>query len=380
VLKKIIKKKRILFLFSNTGSGHLVSAHAIQKELEQQNQYDYEFKNIDFVGENSKFWNIFAVGYTPMIRYVPFVWGLLYKILMPDISLFFLEKSAALCISKGLEKDLKDFDPHLIVSVHPLVNHLITTILRKKKLDIPFVVVVTDPVTFHKSWLGCKRYIRIADKTSAAIVATKEGYERALNFGFPKEKLNLIGLPVRPEFYANKVPVRQNKKFTVLIMGGGEGAGKIYHILQALLRNKFSGRVIVICGNNDRLKNRLEKMRKKYESIDLIVKGYCPNIKNYMDESNILVTKAGPGTIAEAMSRELPIIVFYCVPGQEIGNADFIKTRNIGYVIKSPKLIALKIVELIEKPEELEKIRLNIRSIKPLGATKDIVKKISEYL
>lgn len=108
-----------------------------------------------------------------------------------------LEKAAAMFMSKKIAATISDFAPDVIVFVHPLCNHLTTTILQKSEKKTPFVVVVTDPVTFHKSWLGYNRFINIANETAAAIVATDKGYERATKYGFPKEKLHLMGLPLR---------------------------------------------------------------------------------------------------------------------------------------------------------------------------------------
>lgn len=98
-----------------------------------------------------------------------------------------------------------------------------------------------------------------------------------------------------------------------------------------------------------------------------------------MDKSDLLVTKARPGTIAEAISRELPIIVYYWVPGQEVGNTQYIKENKIGYVIKNTKAIVEKINLLNAERTRIDQIRKNIKKIQTPTATYEIARKIISY-
>ena len=49
-----------------------------------------------------------------------------------------------------------------------------------------------------------------------------------------------------------------------------------------------------------------------------------------MAASNLLVTKAGPGTIAEAMILGLPLVLSTFLPGQESGNVPFVVDGGFG--------------------------------------------------
>ena len=73
--------------------------------------------------------------------------------------------------------------------------------------------------------------------------------------------------------------------------------------------------LVVICGHNIQTGNAL-RARKWPDSVRVVVKGFCENIDEYMAASDCLVTKAGPGTIAEAMIQGLPCVLSSFLPGQ----------------------------------------------------------------
>jgi len=90
-----------------------------------------------------------------------------------------------------------------------------------------------------------------------------------------------------------------------------------------------------------------------------------------MSLSDILVTKAGPVTIMEAISKELPIIITGFIPGQEEGNVEYVKSCNLGYVINKKSEIVDIIRRVINNGSELESIKASLRkSKKVLGAQK----------
>ncbi|KAF6137901.1 hypothetical protein GIB67_014030 [Kingdonia uniflora] len=131
---------------------------------------------------------------------------------------------------------------------------------------------------------------------------------------------------------------------TVLLMGGGEGMGPIEATARALGNTLFDkelgepiGQILVICGRNKKLANRLRAINWK---IPVQVKGFVTKIEECMGASDCIITKAGPGTIAEAMIRGLPIILNDYIAGQEVGNVPYVVENGFGKYSKSPKNIA----------------------------------------
>ena len=289
-----------------------------------------------------------------------------------------LEKIAKPLILKELTKLIKEKKPNVIVSVHPLVNHLTVQALKELNKKIPFIVMVMDPVTIHRAW--------VTPDPDLYIFATKEAKEFAIEYGLPSYKGKVIGLPVDPKFTKNQ----QNKKilrekegldpnlFTILIMGGGEGAGGIHKIVQAINYSKIKGQLIVIAGRNKKLKEKLEKETSKTR-IPTKIYGFTDHVPKIMAQSDIIITKGGPGAIAEAIAISIPMIITSWLPGQEEGNIQFVKENNLGYIQKDPEKIVKTIKEL-QIPSSYTKIVNNIKRRKNKNAVFDIAANIAHYL
>ncbi|PIS30602.1 hypothetical protein COT42_02565 [Candidatus Saganbacteria bacterium CG08_land_8_20_14_0_20_45_16] len=366
---KKITKKKILYLYSDTGGGHRASANAIMNAVEQLRGSQIEQEKIDVFCECSKFLNVFARLYGPVINYSPKMWGLLYYWLDDKRKLSQLEKIAGPLILPELTRMIKQKKPDVIVSVHPMVNHLTLKALKASKLDIPFVLVITDPVTLHRAW--------IVPGVDECLVATDQAKQLAIKYGMPAAKIRVLGLPIHPKF-ALRQPAKKNKLFTILLMGGGEGIGKMGEIVEALRQSNIKAKLIVIAGRNKKLEKKLKTVAKS-SALPTEIYGFTDKVPEIMAESDIIITKAGPGTIAEAMAMNLPIIITDWLPGQEEGNVEFVVKENIGRVSREPD----KVVEIVKEfmvPARLAELKQNIKRVSRPQAALGIAREIFSYL
>jgi 1,2-diacylglycerol 3-beta-galactosyltransferase len=370
--------KKILYLYSDTGGGHRASANALIKAVEKVSNDHVNQKMVDVFAECSGFLNIFAKLYSPVIRYAPKLWGFLWYTLDSESKLKKLEKMATPFVLKDLKKLILREKPDVIVSVHPMLNHITKRAMKETRTDVPFIIVVTDPVTFHRSW--------IFPDADAVIVATEAAAEKAREYGMPEEKIKVLGLPIDPRFSlkdsekaALRVKVHHlTPKFTVLMMGGGEGSGNMRKIVKALDEAKLDIQLIVISGRNKKLERQLREEAKKF-SFPAQVLGFTDQVPELMMESDLIITKAGPGSIAEALAMNLPMIITSWLPGQEEGNVDFVKRKNLGRICKNPKEIAKIVKELQENRSEFEKIKSNIAKERRPHAAFAIAKEILDF-
>jgi 1,2-diacylglycerol 3-beta-galactosyltransferase len=60
----------------------------------------------------------------------------------------------------------------------------------------------------------------------------------------------------------------------------------------------------------------------------MTILGFRNDVPELMRAADLLVTKAGPGTLAEASVAEVPVVVYDYVPGQERGNLDWVRTNG----------------------------------------------------
>jgi 1,2-diacylglycerol 3-beta-galactosyltransferase len=71
-----------------------------------------------------------------------------------------------------------------------------------------------------------------------------------------------------------------------------------------------------------------------------VIEGFVHNMADWMAACDCIVTKAGPGTIAEALARGLPILLSGYLKGQEEGNVPYVLSHGVGVYCKVPQQIA----------------------------------------
>lgn len=365
-------KKKMLILMSDTGGGHRASAEALGQALQDQYPGRVDVNIMDIWTEHGKFPFNKSV---PVYRFLakrPLLWRAFYSYgLFPPTKLFTELDSQRLCY-KNFKQAIEAADPDFVVSVHPLCQLMPISIVKEmnrlrapSKPRIPFVTVVTDLGSAHSCWFD-----RRAD---AVYVPSEEVRAIALRNHIPASRILMKGLPIRPAFWRPSVLPRsairrslgipQDSK-TVLLMGGGDGVGGLGSIASEITNKlralKFKSNLIVVCGKNKKIQEELTQklvvspnapvntkssaaqgtagpssmshiriinritaacrgdqvLNSNNNNVGVIVKGFVHNVDELMTASDLLVTKAGPGTIAEAMTRGLPMILSSYLPGQ----------------------------------------------------------------
>ena len=163
-------------------------------------------------------------------------------------------------------------------------------------------------------------------------------------------------------------------KFTVLFMGGGEGGGNIYEFISELNKGNLDIQLIIITGRNHLLKKKLEDNSSKFK-FPMKIFGFTDQVADIMGASDLIITKAGPGTIIEAVSKSLPIILTSFLPGQEEGNVEYVLTMQLGDMVKDRKGI-VQAVQNIMQPENYKRRVSALRKENKPNAVYDIAKLI----
>jgi predicted glycosyltransferase len=138
------------------------------------------------------------------------------------------------------------------------------------------------------------------------------------------------------------------------VVGGGEGVGKVYKIARAIAKAHLNAQIVLVAGRNKRLRRRLEKVTWE---IPTTVFGFVTNMPELMGASDVIVTKAGPGTISEALITGLPILLSGFIPGQEEGNVEYVIDRGVGTWAEKPQLIASTLARWLQ-PENKTLIQM----------------------
>lgn len=135
--------------------------------------------------------------------------------------------------------------------------------------------------------------------------------------------------------------------------------------------------LIIVCGRNQRLKANLELC--PWENPTRIY-GFTREMPDFMRAADFIVTKAGPGTIAEALNAELPIILYSKLPGQEDGNVTFVKEEGAGAWAPNPQEVVRTLTRWISRPAERQEVIANCRRAGKPEAARTIAHIIGEKL
>ena len=329
---------KILIISSDTGGGHRSAAAAIvagvQKFLEGES---YAVRVVKAVEESHhltarlvRLYNWLLQNRQHWMKY--FYWFI--NRLRPETREFFHKR----CI--GYVSDLFErWCPHVVVSVHPLTQHIFARVLKELKLSehIPLVSVVTDPCYgFWRGW-AC-------DDVSLYLVASDEARQQLVDYGVAPEKIKISGMPVHPKFsYPGEEAAQAARralgldpdKFTVFVNAGWAGGGNIPQIFRELIHGELDVQAIFLAGKNEDLRMVAESLASQ-AAFPIKVIGYSDEVEKLMSAANVMISKLGGLTTFEAFACRLPIIADVITEPmpQEAGAANMIENRGAGVLLK----------------------------------------------
>lgn len=369
--------KRILFLISDTGGGHRSAAKAITAALDEihttpdGDPVHFEHR-IDDVAAHCTFpLSQLGPAYSAALRFAPPIYGALFHATNGRRRFRSVVRFCEPLYRERLRELFIAYKPDVIVSVHPLLNHAALRARADAHMTAPVITVITDLGRVHEGWL--------IPEADAVVVPAREVYQRAVQRGVPEERLRLLGHPIHPKFEdvtATKAELRRKlglpvDKTIALLMAGGEGGGKLLPTTLAIAKSKIPLHLIVVTGRNTALRTKLEEIAPALK-MPMTILGFREDVPELMRASDLLVTKAGPGTIAEASVAELPVVVYDFVPGQEEGNLDYVRKNGIGVVALNTRDVVRSIRRMVVNFDRLQTMRIQQSKIAPHGSSRRI--------
>lgn len=371
--------KRVLVLMSDTGGGHRASAEALKAGFEETFGNEYRIDICDIWSLHTPWpFNQLPKSYSFMVKY-GFIWRFSFTLSNPRFVHVPLTTAAAAVVGRRVSEALDHYQPDLVVSVHPLMQHVPVRILRQRiahgmQDPINFATVVTDLTTCHNTW-----FYPLVDR---CYVATEESRRQALSLGLAPAQIRMFGLPIRPDF-SRSFPSKQwlrkelgmlTDKPAVLLVGGGEGMGPVEKTVDSVAKEIGADcQLVVVCGRNQRLVDRLSA--KAYPpGMHVLIKGFVTNMAELMSASDVIITKAGPGTISEALICGLPMVLNAFVPCQEESNIPYVTENKVGVFESRPDRVARVIKGWLSRGgAELAEMSRRARALGKPGALFDIV-------
>lgn len=350
--------KKVLLISASAGAGHVVAARAVEHSLYALKRPDLGVVPIDLLHFSTALYKmIYHDIYLYMAAKQPQLYGYIFdasdKIKRnnrPD----FLWRWMDSLNSRKFINYMLDNPWDAVVSTHFLSTQLVADLKRKRKLAAPLVTVTTD-YGLHSYWYtqDCEHYV-VADGT---VRNHLEG------MGIPPGRIHALGIPVMPVFAQDKGRRALRHKLqlrpglpTVLLLSGGFGVGPIEQVVRDLEKMRTSFQLIAVAGKNKKLYQLLRDLSRRVP-FHLKPVGYTDQMDEYMKASDLVVTKPGGLTTAEAMACGLPMVVINPIPGQEDMNSDMVLENGAGVKAMHTADAAYKVQQVLATPGRLAAMR-----------------------
>lgn len=375
---------KILIISSDTGGGHRSAAAAIvagvQKFLESES---YAVRVVRAVEESHHLTAKLVALYNWLLRnrqhWMKYLYWCVNKF-RPETREFFHKRCITFCAEL-----FERWCPHVVVSVHPLTQHIFARVLKELKLAdrIPLVSVVTDPCYgFWKGW-AC-------DDVTLYLVASEEAQQQLIDYGVSPQRIKISGMPVHPKFAypgeqaaqaARRALGLDPEKFTVFVNAGWEGGGNIPQIFRELVRGGLDVQAIFLAGRNEELRRKAEMLALD-ATMSIRVIGYSEQIEQLMGAANVMISKLGGLTTFEAFACRLPIVadVIAGPMPQEAGAAKLIVKRGAGVLLEQATDIVPVIRRMVEDSAHYSAMRAATVGLALPNATRRIVEEIAAVI
>lgn len=362
--------RTVLIFSASFGNGHQQAARAIEEKLIKDG---YKVKIIDtFYDLHPLLHKTIMESYLKLIKLSPKTWKKLYYHTeerpwykaFDQLGLFFTEQ---------LYSTIEKHDCPFIISTQYFATALLATVKRKKKLSIPLYAILTD-FSIHPAYLR--------DEVDGYFAAANLLEHTSVPIKLPANKIFPTGIPIRPieSLYKKKSKLRQELNLkpelkTVMIAGGGIGLTKYLDVIKSL--EMFDKKLQLLCmtGNNTKVQQKIEKFVSKHEIKSI---GFTDKFTDYMQASDVLISKAGGLSMAEALTCEIPVIIFDPIPGHEEQNAKFLINAGTAVEAEHQNDLPFLLKRIFYKKGYYEELQRNAKRLKQPNAAEKIIDKITQ--
>ena len=319
----------------------------------------------------------FTRGYLYLIHRAPSLWGALYH--LTDCKPIFRFIQAAhrrnnASHGKELEEIFLRIQPEILLGTHFFPMEVASSLKARGKLSSRLFTVITDYIP-HALW--------VAPHIDGYFVGSQAAREYLMERGVRAQQIEVTGVPIDQKFSTREDRTTLGRKlgidpgrFTILIGSGGSGTGPVVQLVQRLGRKDVPTQLIVVAGNNTTLFQSLELLRPRLK-IPVKNYGFIHHMDELMDVSDLMISKAGGLTCAEALAKNLPLILAHSIPGQESRNARLLERWGCAIRTNHLDLIPSLVEDLRKNPKKLHEMSQKAKALASPAAALEIAKKVS---
>jgi len=329
------EEKRILILTADAGMGHRSAAEAVRYAIKNKYSGQYTLM-IENPLDHPKVPELFRRSqsdYDEIVKRLPELYEMGFKASNSTLPVTLMEAGFIAGLYEAIRDLIHKHKPDLILTTYPIYQAPIHAVSVINKLQIPLITVVTDLVTVHHVWFNTS--------VARCVVPTVSVGQRALKAGLTQEQINIIGIPVDPRIIdlkaIDKRDIRKDlgwdqDRLSLLVVGSPRIKG-LMDIVKLIDHSGYDLQMALVAGGDTALYESFQETDWHhpvyvYEFVDFMPK--------FMRAADMIVCKAGGLIVTESLASGLPLMLVHALPGQEIGNVDFVVKNQAGRMCKTP--------------------------------------------
>jgi processive 1,2-diacylglycerol beta-glucosyltransferase len=370
---------KVLLAYASVGAGHEQAAHALGEVFEQRG---WETRYVDFLDEVPAAMRfVMCDAYLELIKILPEAYDMAFQHTVNQ-DLKEAERTSMLLSNVGYRRlqELALMEaPDAIISTNLWPTLALSKVKQHRLQGTPLINCFTDYIL---QTLYMAKGVNWHVSANEQVTASFQALHRRV-----RQPIYSFGIPVRPAFAVHRA--RQEARIMLripqdahlaIVIGGGLGLGNILEACDTLTSRPFGEPITVmaLCGNNADVLSQIGSLAVARASTHTITAvGWTDQIPTYMQAADLLVSKAGGVTLAEAAAVGVPLVIFQPFPGQETVNARFLTQHRAAYTAEDAD-------QLLRAADELMFTRTgsemsgNLRRLGRPNAARDIVARICE--
>ena len=365
---------RILLLYVSAVSGHRRAAQAIAEAFHKfYPEVEVHQENL-FQHGNSFIRCLLDSFYYAIIKLTPWLWDLIWD---SQTVYWFTYGIRDLLYQLNYHRLYREviypYQPQAVICTHNIACALCSSIKRQKKMNFLLTAIPTD-FSLHPYWYYPAVNLYLIPHEGMRAKLIKQGAK--------DNQIKSTGIPVSFGFgrQENQKKLRREwgldpDLFTILLMGGALGLGPIEKIVYTLSDMNLSLQLLVVTGINRHLKRKLEQLQSRI-NFPLRIWGFVNEIDQLMGVSNLLISKPGGLTTAEALSKAVPMGIVDSLAGQERRNRELLLERGVAFDLREGREIARLVAKLSDGSFDWEDWKKKVSELARPHASWEITRQV----
>ena len=328
-----IPKKHILILTAVAGFGHRSVANAVALALHETHPDDCTVEVINPLEDRRvpAMLRDSQADYDRMVREIPRLYRFGMEASDTAVPFAIVQSALVVMLYEVLWDILRRTQPDAIVITYPMYHPPLQAIFTMRRMVIPTVTTITDLGYVHGMWFN--------KKVDLLLVGSNLVRAQAISCGIPARKIHVTGIPVHPAMghiagalQERRAELGWQPHLTTFLGVGSRRVCNLPEVANALNHSGLPIQLALVAGGDVDL---LSKFQDTHWHIPAHIYGYVDNMPTLMHAADAIISKAGGLIITEALACGLPMLLVDVIPGQEVGNAEFVVSNGAGEVAQN---------------------------------------------